>query len=166
MNTGDGKGKTTAALGVAMRAVGQGLNVSMIQFIKGAWQPGEVKVAPRLAPNLEIIPMGRGFTWLSKDLSKDRAKAQEAWVLAKEKMSSDRYELVILDEITHAINHGFVDLHDVVEALRGKKESLHVIVTGRDAPAEIIALADLVTEMRLVKHPYDTGVMAQRGIEF
>lgn len=166
VNTGDGKGKTTAALGVALRAVGYGFKVSMIQFIKGAWKPGEVRVAPRLAPNFEIIPMGLGFTWLSKDLERDKKKAQEGWRLAKEKINSGNYNIVILDEITHAINHSFVELSDVVRTLRNKDEMLHVIVTGRDAPQEIIEMADLVTEMKLIKHPYEKGVAAQKGVEF
>jgi cob(I)alamin adenosyltransferase len=166
VNTGDGKGKTTAALGVALRAVAYDFRVSMIQFIKGAWKPGEVRVASRLAPNFEIVPMGLGFTWLSKDLEQDKAKANEGWNLAKEKMKSGHFNIVILDEITHAINHGFIPLEDVVHTLKNKDEMLHVIVTGRSAPAEIIEIADLVTEMKLIKHPYDRGVSAQRGIEF
>lgn len=166
VNTGDGKGKTTAALGVALRAAGYGFKVSMIQFIKGAWKPGEVRVASRLAPSFEIMPMGLGFTWLSKDLERDKRRAQEGWKLAKEKISSGNYNVVILDEITHAINHSFIELSDVVQTLRNKDEMLHVIVTGRDAPQEIIDIADLVTEMKLIKHPYEKGVVAQRGIEF
>jgi cob(I)alamin adenosyltransferase len=167
VNTGDGKGKTTAALGVAFRAAGHGFKVSMIQFIKGGgWKPGEVRGASRLAPNFEIIPMGLGFTWLSKNLERDKAEAQKAWRLAKEKMASGQYNIVILDELTHAIAHGFVDLDDVVQTLKNKPEMLHVIVTGRKAPEKIIEIADLVTEMRLIKHPYENGVVAQRGIEF
>ncbi len=166
VNTGDGKGKTTAALGVALRAAGYGFNVSMIQFIKGAWKPGEVRAAPRLAPNFEIIPMGLGFTWLSKDLERDKKKAQEGWRLAKEKISSGSYQIVILDEITHAVNHGFIELADVIQTLKQKDEMLHIILTGRNAPPEIIEIADLVTEMKLLKHPYEKGVPAQKGIEF
>lgn len=166
VNTGDGKGKTTAALGVALRATGYGFKVSMIQFIKGRWKPGEVRAASRLAPNFEIIPMGLGFTWLSKDLERDKAQAQNGWQLAKEKIESSQYDIVILDELTHAVNHGFIDLEDVLETLRKKAEMMHVIITGRDAPKEMIEMADLVTEMKLVKHPYGEGVVAQQGIEF
>jgi len=166
VNTGDGKGKTTAALGVALRAAGYDFKVSMIQFIKGKWRPGEVRVASRLAPNFEIIPMGLGFTWLSKDIERDKTEAQNGWRLAKEKISSDSYDIVILDELTHAISHGFIPVGDVVQTLKNKREMLHVIITGRDAPKEIIEIADLVTEMRLIKHPYEKGVIAQRGIEF
>lgn len=166
VNTGDGKGKTTAALGVALRAVGQNYRVAVVQFIKGAWRPGEVRVAGRLAPNFEITPMGLGFTWLSKDLNKDKAKAQEGWKLAKEKIESGKYDIVILDEITYAINHGFIPLEGVLDALRNKGEMQHIIITGRNAPKEIVEMADLVTEMKLIKHPYKSGIMAQRGIEF
>ena len=166
VNTGDGKGKTTAALGVALRATGHNFKVSMVQFIKGRWKPGEVRAASGLAPNFEIIPMGLGFTWLSKDMERDRAEAQNGWKLAKEKIASGKYNIVILDELTHAINLGFIDLKDVLETLRKKAEALHVIITGRDAPEEMIELADLVTEMKLVKHPYKDGIVAQRGIEF
>jgi len=166
INTGNGKGKTTAALGVALRAVGQGFKVTMVQFIKGRWRTGEYVAASRLAPNFEIIRMGLGFTWLSKDIERDKAEAQHGWKLAKEKIESGLYNLVILDELTHAINLGFVDLDDVLETLSKRAETLHVIVTGRSAPQKMIDMADLVTEMKLVKHPYREGVAAQRGIEF
>jgi len=166
VNTGEGKGKTTAAMGVAFRAVGYDYKVAMIQFIKGVWKPGEVRAAPKLAPNFEIVPMGLGFTWLSKDLERDKKKAQEAWKIAKEKIASGSYDIVILDEITYAINYGFIELNDVLKALDEKDKMLHIIITGRNAPAEIIEKADLVTEMRLVKHPYEKGVAAQKGIEF
>jgi len=166
VNTGDGKGKTTAALGVALRAVGQNYKVTVVQFIKGVWRPGEVRVAERLGPNFEITPMGLGFTWLSKDLNLDKKKAQEGWKLAKEKIQSGKYDIVILDEITYAINDKFIELEDVLETLRSRREMQHVIITGRNAPKEIVEMADLVTEMRLVKHPYKSGIMAQRGIEY
>ena len=165
VNTGDGKGKTSAALGVALRAIGHDFNVSIVQFIKGKWRPGEVRIASHLK-NYEITQTGKGFTWLSKDLETDKAKAKKGWELAKEKLSSDKYQLVILDEITYAINYHFIELEDVLEALRNKPEMLHVIITGRKAPKEIIDIADLVTEMKLVKHPYKSGIVAQRGIEF
>ena len=166
VNTGDGKGKTTAALGVALRATGYDFKVSMIQFVKGRWKPGEVRAASGLAPNFEIIPMGLGFTRLSKDLERDKAQAQNGWKLAKEKIESGQYNIVILDELTHAINHGFIDLEDVLETLRKKAVMLHVIITGRDAPNKMIEMADLVTEMKQVKHPYKNGIRAQQGIEF
>ena len=166
VNTGEGKGKTTAALGVALRAAGHDLRVSMIQFIKGKWKTGEVRVASRLAPNFEIMPMGLGFTRLSKDLKRDKAAAQKAWKLAKEKIASGQYNMVILDELPYAIAHGFVELDDVVQTLRSKLQMLHIVVTGRNTPKEIIEIADLVTEMKMIKHPYEKDVVAQRGIEF
>ena len=166
INTGNGKGKTTAALGVALRAVGQDLKVTMVQFIKGKWRTGEYRAASRLAPNFEIIRTGLGFTRLSKDIERDKAEAQKGWKLAKEKIESGLYDIVILDELTHAINLGFVDLKDVLEALSKKAETLHVIITGKDAPQKMIEMADLVTEMKLVKHPHNERVPAQRGIEF
>jgi cob(I)alamin adenosyltransferase len=166
INTGNGKGKTTAALGVALRAVGQDLKVTMVQFIKGRWRTGECRAASKLAPNFEIIRTGLGFTRLSKDIKRDKAEAQNGWKLAKKKIQSGLYDIVILDEMTHAINLGFVDLEDVLQTLSEKKETLHVIITGKDAPQKMIDMADLVTEMKLVKHPYNQGVPAQRGIEF
>jgi len=166
INTGNGKGKTTAALGAALRAVGQDFKVTMIQFIKGRWRTGEYKAASRLGPNFEIIRTGLGFTRLSKDTARDMAEARNGWKIAKEKIESGKYDIVILDELTHAINLGFIDLDDVLETLRTKGEALHVIITGRDAPQRMIDMADIVTEMKLVKHPFTEGVPAQRGIEF
>ena len=166
INTGNGKGKTTAALGVALRAVGQDLKVTMVQFIKGGWRTGEYRAAPRLAPNFEIIRTGLGFTRLSKDIERDKAQAQNGWKLAKKKIESGLYDIVILDELTHAINLGFVDLEDVLQTFGKKAEALHIIITGTDAPQKMIDIADLVTEMKLVKHPYNERVPAQRGIEF
>jgi len=166
INTGTGKGKTTAALGVALRAVGHDLKVTMIQFIKGRWRTGEYRAVSKLAPNFEIIRTGLGFTRLSKNIERDKAEAQNGWKPAKQKIESGLYDIVILDELTHAINLGFVELEDVLETLSKKAETLHVIITGRDAPKEMIDIADLVTEMKLVKHPYSEHVPAQRGIEF
>ncbi|GBC75322.1 Cob(I)yrinic acid a,c-diamide adenosyltransferase [archaeon HR06] len=166
VNTGEGKGKTTAALGIALRALGHGYKICIIQFIKGKWKPGEYKIASKLAPNYEIIPMGLGFTWLSKDLNLDKSMAQRAWNLAKEKIFSNNYNIIILDEITYPINFQWIDLKEVLETLKKKPEDLHIIITGRNAPKEIIDIADLVTEMKLIKHPYQKGIIAQRGIEF
>ena len=165
VKTGNGKGKTSAALGVALRAIGYDFHVSIVQFIKSKWRPGEVRIASKLK-NYEITRTGEGFTWLSKDLEIDKAKAKKGWELAKEKLSSDKYQIVIRDEITYAINYHFIELEDVLETIRNKPKMLHVIITGRNAPKEIIDIADLVTEMKLVKHPYKSGIVAQRGIEF
>jgi len=166
VNTGDGKGKTTAALGVLLRAWGRGWNTCVIQFIKqetGRW--GEVKAAAKLG--IEWHSMGDGFTWESKDLDKTTEKVRAAWSLAQEKIAGGAYDLVILDEMTYAFQFGWLDLHEVIVWLRDNRPpAVHVIITGRDAPDELIAFADLVTEMRKVKHPYDRGIPAQPGIEF
>ncbi len=165
INTGDGKGKTTAAIGTAFRALGHGMRVGMIQFIKGKWKTGERKLGER-TPNLTWLTMGHGFTWESLDLDRDRTAARAAWSTASAWLQEDSYDLVILDEITYVINYGFVPLDEVLSALQARRADLHVILTGRDAPAELSAIADVVTEMQAVKHPYRDGVSAQQGIEF
>ena len=165
--TGDGKGKTTAALGTALRAIGQGFKVMMIQFIKGAWKSSELESAKRLAPMLEIRPVGRGFVFKDKGPTPEDIKAaEEGWALAQEKMRSGEYDLVILDEINYAISYRMLSPEAVVQALQAKPEMLHVILTGRNAHPATVELADLVTEMREVKHPYQKGIQAQRGIEY
>jgi len=165
LNTGDGKGKTTAAIGVAFRALGHGMRVGMLQFIKGKWRTGERKLGEK-TPNLTWLTMGRGFTWESEDLARDRAAAVAAWEIACRWLAGDDFDVVVFDEITYVVNYGFVSVDEVVEALKSRREGLHVILTGRSAPAELVALADVVTEMRAVKHPYRDGVAAQRGIDF
>lgn len=167
VNTGNGKGKTTAALGILMRAWGRGMRVVMLQWVKhktGNW--GEIRAAKKMG--VEIIPMGAGFTWIPKaNPDTDARLAREAWTLAREKILSDAYDVVILDEITYALNYGWVDLDEVLDVLRNRPHRLHVVLTGRDAPQPLIDFADLVTEMRLIKHPYrDQGIPAQPGIEF
>lgn len=165
VNTGGGKGKTTAALGVLLRAWGRGMRVAMFQFIKARtanW--GETRAAKKLG--VEIIPLGDGFTWTSKDIEKDRALAQEGWAQARQRIQGGEYDIVILDEMTYCLQFGWIDMQEVLDVLRTRPEGQHVIVTGRDAPAELIELADLVTEMREVKHPYRVGIRAQPGIEF
>jgi cob(I)alamin adenosyltransferase len=163
--TGDGKGKTTAALGVLLRAWGRDLAIVMLSFIKSETSNyGEERAAKKLG--IEMVPLGAGFTWLSKDLEKDRALAQRCWTLCKERIESGRYDIVILDEITYPINYGWLDIDDVLETLRNRPPDLHVILTGRDAPAALIDYADLVTEMREVKHPFTSGIKAQPGIDF
>ncbi len=166
VHTGNGKGKTTAALGLAFRALGHDLRVCVIQFIKGNWKYGELKSAARSAPLLDFHVVGEGFTWESDDLEKDRRAAQKGWKLARSCISSGRYSMVILDEFTYAIKYGMVSEKEALEVLRARPESLHVVVTGRDAPESLVAIADLVTEMREVKHPYLKGVKAQKGIEW
>lgn len=169
MNTGPGKGKTTAALGTAFRAVGQGLRVLMVQFIKGSWHYGELESAKLLGDDrITILPMGRGFVKVGaeKPDPEDVRLVEEAWRLAAEKMAGGEYDLIILDEINYAISYKMLSPELVAEALRGKPEMLHVILTGRNAHPAIIELADMVTEMREVKHPYHKGIPAQRGIEY
>jgi cob(I)alamin adenosyltransferase len=165
VNTGNGKGKTTAALGVALRACGYGMKVCMLQFFKGKWKYGELRSAPKLG-NFEIRPMGHGFTWESKDIEVDKRMVREAWQASSVEILSGKYDLVILDEINYALSYGFLPVEDVVEFLKEKPAMLHVILTGRDAKPEIIEIADLVTEMREIKHPFTEGIVAQKGIEF
>jgi len=166
VNTGHGKGKTTAALGVLLRAWGRGMRVCVLQFIKhetGNW--GEVKAAQKL--DIEWHKMGDGFTWLSKDLGETAAKVHAAWSLAQAKITSGDYDLVILDEMTYAFHYGWLDVAEVIAWLReNKPPMLHLIITGRDAPPSLIEFADLVTQMREVKHPFGQGIRAQPGIEF
>ena len=166
VNTGNGKGKTTAALGTALRAVGSGMKVFMVQFIKGSWDYGELHVAEKLRPNFEIKPMGEGFTWETKDKERDTEVAHKAWAFCKELVQKNEHELLIFDEINNAMDYGYLDVKDVVATLKSKPEKMHVILTGRGAPPEIIDIAHLVTEMREIKHPFHEGIYAQKGIEF
>jgi cob(I)alamin adenosyltransferase len=163
--TGQGKGKTTAALGMVFRALGRGMRVAVVQFIKGKWKTGERRFAETL-PGLTFLVMGKGFTWNSDDLSRDRAAAQAAWATAKQLIGSGAHAVVVLDEITFAINYGFIELADVLSALRDRPPEVHVVLTGRNAPDELRAAADLVTEMTCVKHPFERGVAAQPGIDY
>jgi len=167
VNTGAGKGKTTAALGNAMRAAGNGMRVSIIQFIKGKWKSGESISASQLEPPIEFIPMGEGFTWNTQNRERDCVIAHKAWEVCKQKMLSGDYDLVVMDEINYVIDYGYLDLAPILEALSEKPKMTHVILTGRNAKAELIEMADLVTEMTEVKHPFKTeGILAQKGIEF
>jgi cob(I)alamin adenosyltransferase len=164
--TGHGKGKTTAALGQVFRALGHGFKVCIIQFIKGSWKYGELVSSDRFGDLLEVHVLGKGFTWKSKDLDKDTQAAKDAWLFAMEKMKSGRFQMVVLDELTYPMNYGMIDANDVVTFLKGRPESLHVVVTGRDAPEALMDAADLVTKMTDVKHHYRAGTPAQKGIEF
>jgi cob(I)alamin adenosyltransferase len=166
VHTGDGKGKTTAALGIMMRAWGHGMRVCVIQFIKkeGA-RVGEQRAAEKMG--IEFLSSGDGFTWRSRDLDESAARARHGWQMAQERIASGQYDIIILDEMTYPLNYGWLDLDEVLEWLRAKPPMLHLVITGRDAPQALIDYADLVTEMRLVKHPYDEqGIKAQPGIEF
>ena len=164
VNTGDGKGKSTAAFGTMIRAVARGWGVCVVQFIKsGKWKVGEETVGRRLG--VDWWTTGDGFTWNSKDMDETEARAREAWRTAKEVLASGRYELVVLDEVTYPINYGWIDVDEVVAALEERPEHVNVVLTGRDAPPEIVAVADTVTEMTKVKHAFDQGVRAKRGID-
>lgn len=165
VNTGHGKGKTTAALGIVLRAWGRGMKTVILQFMKARTSNyGEERAAKKLG--IEMIPLGEGFTWLSKDIEKDKATARECWELARQKISSGEYDIVVLDELTYPLTYGWIPVEEVLETLRQRPEGLHVVITGRDAPPELIDFADLVTEMREVKHPHQKGLKAQPGIEF
>ena len=162
--TGTGKGKTTAALGMALRASGHGLPVCVIQFIKGNWRYGELDALPKLG--VELHTMGRGFTWKSDNLDEDRRLALEGWNFARERMGSGRYHMIILDEFTYLLHYRMLDLAPCLETLAQRDPALHLVITGRYAPEPLIELADLVTEMQAVKHPLQQGIKAKRGVEF
>lgn len=165
VNTGKGKGKTTAALGLVMRAWGQGLRVVVFQFVKartGNW--GEVKAARKMG--IEVLPLGDGFTWNSKDIAHDQALAREGWTLCRAAIESGSYDVIVLDELTYCFKFGWIPLDEVLDVLRNRPGFQHVVITGRDAPPELVEFADLVTEMNVVKHPYQAGVKAQKGVEF
>ena len=165
INTGDGKGKSTAAFGTTLRAVARGWKVCVVQFIKSAkWKVGERDMAERLG--IEWWTLGDGFTWDSRSMERTEAVAREAWRVAQERIASGVYGLVVLDEVTYPINWGWIPVEDVVSAVRSRPLNVNVILTGRDAPAELIEVADTVTEMRSRKHAFDSGVRALRGIDF
>jgi cob(I)alamin adenosyltransferase len=165
VNTGDGKGKSTAAFGVVMRGVARGWRVSVIQFVKsGRWKVGEEQVARRLG--VDWAKTGDGFTWLTDDLQRSRALAAAAWELAYATIAAGDHQLVVLDELTYPINWGWIDGAEVAAALRDRPEHVNVIATGRDASPELLAIADTVTEMRKLRHAYDSGVRAKRGLDF
>lgn len=169
VHTGDGKGKTTAALGTALRAVGYGKRVCVIQFIKGDWHYGELDGAKRLEPEMEWIRAGIGFYRIMGDDRPEEAHRQaaaEGLAIAREKITSGDYPLVILDEINVAIHEGLLDVRDVLALMEDKPEPIHVILTGRNAPAALIDKADLVTEMKEIKHPFQQGMLAQKGFDY
>ncbi len=168
VHTGTGKGKTTAALGMALRGAGYGFQTLMIQFIKGNRRYGELGGADMLAPFLDILPMGKGFIRFDRGgpAPEDRQAVQEAWELAKRQIASGKYDMVVLDEINYVIDYGLLPVEDVLETLRAKPPSVHVVLTGRNAHPDVIEAADLVTEMNEIKHPFHQGVKAQKGIEY
>ncbi|ACB50153.1 cob(I)alamin adenosyltransferase [Crocosphaera subtropica ATCC 51142] len=167
VNTGNGKGKTTAALGMVVRSLGHGFRVAIVQFIKGAWEPAEKAVLSQWENQLEFLAMGEGFTWETQDRDRDILKAQQAWEKAVSFINNSEYKLVLLDEINVALKLGYLKVETVVKALQNKPQQTHVILTGRGAPIEVIEVADLVTEMKMIKHPFkEQGIKAQAGIEF
>jgi len=166
VNTGPGKGKSTAAFGLMLRALGRGFRVGVVQFVKGAWETGERLALDRFADQIEWHTMGEGFTWETQDRARDVAAAERAWGKALELMAREDIRLVVLDELNIALRYDYLPLADVVAALSARRPDLHVVVTGRNAKPELIEAADLVTEMTLVKHHFAAGVKAQEGIEF
>ncbi len=169
VNTGNGKGKTTAALGTALRACGYGHKVLMIQFVKGPWKTGEQAAAARLAPEFELVKTGRGFFKIMGDRLPEEEHKEAARLgleFAREKVMSGLYDLIILDEINNAVADGLLPIEPVLELLDAKPPSLHIILTGRNAHAEVLRRAHLVTEMMEIKHPYREGILAQKGIDF
>ena len=167
--TGGGKGKTTAALGMALRAVGYGHKVCMIQFIKGSWHYGEMDSSKKLAPEFELVAIGKGFVGILDDTSpkEDHEKyAEEAIKMCKDKILSEKYDLIILDEINYAVNLGLINIKSVMDLIKLKPKKLDLVLTGNHAKEEILKLADLVTEMKEIKHPFQSGIKAKKGIDF
>jgi len=166
VHTGTGKGKSTAAFGLALRMLGRGKRVGVVQFIKGAWHSAERDALERFGDQVSWHTMGEGFTWDTQDLKRDIAAAERAWAKARELMGDSSFALIILDELNIALRYDYLDLASVVAELSARRNDLHVVVTGRNAKPELIAAADLVTDMSLVKHHFAAGVKAQPGIEF
>ena len=172
VHTGKGKGKSTAAFGLAVRAIGNGMKVGVVQFVKGKWQTGERGVLEHFPDQVEIRTMGEGFTWDTQDRARDIKAAKAAWEASKEMIegcrgATPKYDLVVLDELNIVLRYDYLELDEVIAFLRDKPADLHVVVTGRNAKPALIEIADLVTEMTLVKHPFrEQGVKAQKGIEF
>src|ERR1700731_4240414 len=166
VHTGAGKGKSTAAFGMVMRCLGHGMRVGIVQFIKGAWDTGERHVLERFPDLVTCRAMGEGFTWDTQDRARDIAAARAAWGQAKAMIADPSYRMVLLDELNIVLRYDYLPVEEVVAALKAKPRDLHVVVTGRNAKPELIEIADLVTEMKLVKHPFRGGVKAQAGIEF
>ena len=166
VHTGKGKGKSTAGFGLVFRALGNGMKVAVVQFVKGKWGTGERKVLEKFPDQVTMTAMGDGFTWETQDRQRDIAAAKAAWERAKALIMDDEHKLVLLDELNIVLRYDYLDLAEVIEFLRGKPEMKHVVITGRNAKDELIDFADLVTEMEMIKHPFRSGVKAQLGIEF
>jgi cob(I)alamin adenosyltransferase len=166
VHTGPGKGKSTAAFGLALRALGRGHRVGVVQFIKGAWSTGERTAIERFGTQVEWRTMGEGFTWETQDRERDVAAAESAWSEARRMLADPSFRLVVLDELSIALRYGYLPLAEVVETLSARRPGLHVVVTGRNAKPELIEAADCVTEFALIKHHFAAGVRAQAGVEF
>ncbi len=166
VHTGKGKGKSTAAFGMVFRTIGHGQKVAVIQFVKGKWETGERTILENFPELVSINKMGDGFTWETQDRQRDIAAARAAWELAKEYIENPEYKMVLLDELNIVLRYDYLPIEEIVETLEAKPEDTHVIVTGRNAKDELIEIADLVTEMTQIKHPFRAGVKAQAGIEF
>ncbi len=164
--TGNGKGKTTSAIGMAMRAAGHGMKVYFIQFIKGDCSYGEIDSFERFTDIIDFHVVGNGFTWESDDIEKDKEIARTAWEKAKKAIFSNEYQMVILDEFTYLLLFGMIDPQEAMAVIKEKPKDLHLVVTGRDAHRELRNMADLVTEMQPIKHPYEQGTLGQKGVEF
>jgi cob(I)alamin adenosyltransferase len=166
VHTGKGKGKSTAAMGLAIRAVGHGMKVGIVQFVKGVWATGERDVLDKFPDQVVIKAMGDGFTWETQDRVRDIKAAESAWSMACEMIADNSYNMVVLDELNIVLRYDYIAISSVIETLKAKPDNLHIIITGRNAKEELIEVADLVTEMTLIKHPFRSGVKAQAGIEF
>ena len=167
VHTGKGKGKSTAAIGLAARAVGNGMNVGIVQYVKGKWETGERAVLELFPDQVTIRTMGEGFTWETQDRARDIAAAEKAWAVSREMIADPAYDLIVLDELNIALRYDHLDLGEVLDTLRDRRETLHVVITGRNAKPALIEAADLVTEMTQIKHPFrEQNMRAQKGIEF
>ena len=166
VHTGKGKGKSTAAFGMVCRALGHGFNVGVVQFVKGKWETGERKVLDAFSDQVTLATMGEGFTWETQDRQRDIAAARAAWDRAREMIADPSYRMVLLDELNIVLRYSYLPIEEVVETLQAKPHDTHVIITGRNAKDELLEIADLVTDMTLVKHPFRSGVKAQAGLEF
>ncbi|MCY0147733.1 MULTISPECIES: cob(I)yrinic acid a,c-diamide adenosyltransferase [Hoeflea] len=166
VHTGKGKGKSTAAFGMIFRAIGNGMKVGVVQFVKGKWSTGERKVLEAFPDQVKMATMGQGFTWETQDRSRDIAAAREAWQCAREMILDPEIDMVLCDELNIVLRYDYLDVNEVIETLKEKPEMKHVIITGRNAKEELIEFADLVTEMEMIKHPFRSGVKAQVGVEF
>ena len=166
VHTGKGKGKSTAAFGMIFRALGNDMNVGVVQFVKGKWGTGERKVLEAFPDQVTITAMGDGFTWETQDRQRDIEAAKQAWERAKAMIMDENIHMVLLDELNIVLRYDYLDINEVVEFLKAKPEMKHVIITGRNAKEELMEFADLVTEMTMIKHPFRSGVKAQVGVEF